>query len=108
MRESLSDDGSFRKQFGDYYAKELWRNDLPVLDYLDLTEDEDMFSFEMHCTSTRVYDAPAIKSPKEADHWFQSDRFWTKKWQMEFRQRCRERISSANSKKSAAGKQRDN
>ncbi len=63
-----------------------------MLDYLDLTEEEDMFSFEMHCA--RVYDVLAIdlKSSKEADHLFQSDRFWTKKWQMEFRQRCRERI----------------
>ena len=79
-----------RKQFGDFYAKGLWRNELQVLDYLDLTEDEDMFNFEMHCA--RVYDVLAIKSPKEADHLYASDRFWSKKWQLEFRQRCRERI----------------
>jgi hypothetical protein len=79
-----------RKQFGDYYAKGLWRNELTVLDYLNLDDDEDLFTFEMHCS--RVYEVLAIKSPKEADHLFQSDRFWTKKWQMEFRQRCRERI----------------
>jgi hypothetical protein len=65
-----------RKLFGDYYARELWHNELQKLDYLDLNEDEDSFTFEMHCA--RVYDVLAIKSPKEADHLFQSDRFWTK------------------------------
>jgi hypothetical protein len=39
-----------RKQFGDYYAKGLWRNELPVLDYLDLTENDDNFIFEMSCS----------------------------------------------------------
>ena len=55
-----------RKQFGDYYAKGLWRNELTVLDYLNLDDDEDLFTFEMHCS--RVYEVLAIKSPKEADH----------------------------------------
>jgi hypothetical protein len=44
----------------------------------------------MHCA--RVYEVLAINSPKEADHLLNSDRFWTKKWQLKFRQRCRERI----------------
>ena len=79
-----------RKQFGDYYAKGLWRNELPVLDYLDLNDNDDNFTFEMSCA--RVYEVLSIKSPKEADHLYASDRFWGKKWQMEFRQRCRERI----------------
>jgi hypothetical protein len=39
----------------------------------------------MHCAT--VYEVLALKSPKEADHLYQSDRFWTKKWQLEFRQR---------------------
>jgi hypothetical protein len=65
-----------RKQFGDFYAKGLWRNYLQAID-LDLNEDEDNFTFEMHCA--RVYEVLAIKSPKEADHLFESDRFWTKK-----------------------------
>jgi hypothetical protein len=55
-----------RMQFGDYYAKGLWRNTLVSLDNLDIDDDEDEFTFEMHCT--RVYDVLAIKSPKEADH----------------------------------------
>jgi hypothetical protein len=36
----------------------------------------------MHATT--VYEVIALKSPKEADHLFKSDRFWTKKWQLEF------------------------
>ena len=44
----------------------------------------------MHVTT--VYEVLALKSPKEANHLFKSDRFWTKKWQLEFRQRCWERI----------------
>ncbi len=79
-----------RKQFGAYYAKGLWRNTLVGIDNLDMDNDEDEFTFEMHCA--RVYDVLAIKSPKEADHLYQSDRFWTKKWQLEFRQRCRKRL----------------
>jgi hypothetical protein len=66
-----------RKLFGDYYARGLWHNDLQELEYLNLNDDEDNFTFEMHCA--RVYDVLAIKSAKEADHLFQSDRFWTKK-----------------------------
>jgi hypothetical protein len=74
-----------RKQFGDF-----WRNELPVLDNLDLSEDDDNFTFEMSCA--RVYEVLSIKSPKEADHLYASVRFWENKWQIEFRQRCRERI----------------
>jgi hypothetical protein len=36
-----------RKQFGDYYAKGLWRNELTSMDNLDLSNDEDNFTFEM-------------------------------------------------------------
>ena len=85
-----------RKLFGDYYARGLWHNDLQELDNLNLGEEgednyeEDTFTFEMHCA--RVYDVLAIKSAKEADHLFQSARFWTKKWQLEYRQRCREQL----------------
>ena len=75
-----------RKKFGDKYAKGLWHNKLTLIDNLDLDIEEDNFDFEMHVTT--VYEVLALKSPKEADHLFQSDRFWTKKWQLEFRQRC--------------------
>ncbi len=40
----------------------------------------------------KVYDVISLKSPKNADHLMASDRFWTKKWQMEFRKNCREKI----------------
>jgi hypothetical protein len=79
-----------RKAFGDYYAKGLWRNTLAELEYLDKNDDDELFTLEMHCA--RVYDVLARKSAKEADQLNQSDRFWSKKWQLEFRQRCRERI----------------
>ncbi len=79
-----------RKRFGDFYAKGLWRNELQTIDDLDINDEEDNFTFDMHCA--RVYEVLAIKFPKEADHLYASDRFWTKKWQLEFRQRCRERV----------------
>ncbi len=72
------------------YAKGLWHNKLTEIDNLDLNEDENLFTFEMHAAT--VYEVLALKSPKEADHLYQSGRFWTKKWQLEFRQRCWERI----------------
>ena len=79
-----------RKQFGDSYAKGLWHNKLKDIENLDLNDELDNFEFEMHAAT--VYEVVALKSPKEADHLFQSDRFWTKKWQLEYRQRCWERI----------------
>ena len=80
-----------RKQFGDSYAKGLWHNKLTEIGDLDLIDEEgENFIFEMHCAS--VYEVLALKSPKEADHLYQSDRFWTKKWQLEHRQRCWERV----------------
>ncbi len=74
----------------DHYAKGLWRDTLVELENLDMADDEDMFTFTIHFA--RIYEVLAIKSGKEADHLYQSDHFWTKKWQLEFRQRCRERI----------------
>ena len=64
-----------RKQFGDNYAKALWHNKLIDVDTLDLDVEEDNFTFEMHIST--VYEVVALKSPKEADHLYQSARFWT-------------------------------
>jgi hypothetical protein len=61
-----------------------------TFDHLDLEDENDKFTFEMYCA--RVYDVLALKSPKEADHLYQSERFWTKKSQLEYRQQCRENI----------------
>ena len=55
-----------RKQFGDRYAKGLWHNNLTLIDALDLNDDSENFTFEMHCST--VYEVLALKSPKEADH----------------------------------------
>ncbi len=62
-----------RKQFGDTYAKGLLHNKLKEIEDLDLNEEQDNFDFEMHATI--VYEVVALKSPKEADHLFKSDRF---------------------------------
>ena len=66
-----------RKKFGDSYGKGLWHNKLTMLDDLDLNDEKDNFTFDMHVAT--VYEVLALKSPKEADHMYQSDRFWTKK-----------------------------
>jgi hypothetical protein len=81
-----------RKAFGDYYAKGLWRNTLVQLYDLDMDDDEDKFTFEMHCA--RVYDVLAIKSPKEAITCIRAIASGPRnlKRQQEFCQRCRERI----------------
>ena len=42
-----------RKQFGDNYAKGLWLNKLTEIDNLDLKEEEDLFTFEMHAATVR-------------------------------------------------------
>ena len=68
----------------------LWHNDLHEIYYLDINYDEDSFTFETHCA--RVYDVLGIKSAKEADHLFQSNRVWMKKWKLELRQRSRKQI----------------
>jgi hypothetical protein len=62
-----------RKEFGDSYAKALWKNTITPLVNLDLNDDTDNFTFEMHCA--KVYDVVSLKSPKNADHLMQSDRF---------------------------------
>ena len=68
----------------------LLHNDQPEIDYLDINYDEDSFTYETHCA--RVCDVFGIKSAKKADHLFQSNRVWTKKWKLELRQRGREQI----------------
>ncbi len=47
---------------------------LTDIDNLDLNdEDNDTFTFEIYCAT--VYEVLALKSPKKADHLYQSDRF---------------------------------
>ena len=79
-----------RKKYGDAYAVGLWKNELDDIYNLDLTDDEDNFSFELQCA--KVYDVLCRKSVKNADHLHAKSEFWTKKFQVEFRQSCREEV----------------
>jgi hypothetical protein len=79
-----------RKKYGDAYAVGLWENELDDIYNLDLADDEDNFSFELQCA--KVYDVLCRKSVKNADHLHAKSEFWTKKYQVEFRQSCREEV----------------
>ena len=79
-----------RKEYGDAYAVALWKNELCEIINLDLTDDEDNLAFELQCA--KVYDILCRKSVKNADHVYQKQLFWTKKYQVEFRQTCREKV----------------
>ena len=79
-----------RKRFGDKYAQKLWKNELVDLMSLDLTDELDKFNFDMHCN--QVYDVLASESVKYADSLFETERFWTRKWQIENRSRQREKM----------------
>ncbi len=57
---------------------------------LNLNDDLDWYTFEAHCES--MYDILCLESPKHAAELIKSDRFWTKKWQVENRQRQREKF----------------
>jgi hypothetical protein len=78
-----------REKYGDKYANALWKNELPQIGNLDLSDDLDSYGFE---TYEWVFDILSLYSPKyDAEHW-KPDRFWSKKWQMEQRQRQREKM----------------
>ena len=79
-----------RKRWGDKYATALWQNDMVMVGDLDLSDDLDWYTFEAHCES--MYDILSLESPKHAAELIKSDRFWTKKWQVENRQRQREKL----------------
>lgn len=79
-----------RKQYGNAYAKPLWENTLPDISNLDLSDDLDYFVFEEHCEF--VYDVLGHESAKHADTLYSSAKFWTKKWQLENRQRQYEKM----------------
>ena len=79
-----------RKRWGDKYATALWQNEMVKVGDLDLSDDLDWYSFEAHCEM--MYDILSLESPKHAAELIKSDRFWTKKWQVENRQRQREKL----------------
>ena len=73
-----------RKKYGDSYAVALWKNELCEIIHLDLSDDEDNLAFELQCA--KVYDILCRTSVKNADHVYMKQIFWTKKYQVEFRQ----------------------
>ena len=79
-----------RSRWGDKYATALWQDDLIKVGDLDLTDDLDYFAFEGHCEAQ--FDILSLESPRHATELLKSDRFWTKKWQLENRQRQREKM----------------
>jgi hypothetical protein len=79
-----------RKKYGDAYAVGLWKNELDDIYNLDLANEEDSFSFELQCA--KVYDVLCRTSVKNADWLHGKSSFWTKKYQVEFRQSCREQV----------------
>ena len=79
-----------RAKFGDKYATQLWKDELVDISKLDLRDELDNFEYEMHCTL--VYDVLCSDSAKYADGLFETNRFWTVQYQLQARQRFRERM----------------
>ena len=79
-----------RKRWGDKYALAIWQDNMLKVGELNLNDELDAYTFEAFCE--QMYDILSLESPKYASELFQSERFWTKKWQMENRQRQREKM----------------
>ena len=79
-----------RGKLGDKYANLLWKDELTDLTKLDLTDELDSFEYDMHCTM--VYDVLCYDSAKYADGLFETARFWTIQYQLQTRQRFREKM----------------
>jgi hypothetical protein len=78
------------KEVWEKYAKGLWRNTLLKLNTLDLDEDLDKYNFDEHCQM--MYDVIFHESPKYADSLLGTKRFESIKFQVDLRQRLRERM----------------
>jgi hypothetical protein len=81
-----------RKTFGEKYVRGLWRNTLLNISYQDLADEHDKFKFEEHCKLLVIYDVIFTKSPKYADSLLGTTQIESKKFQMELRERYRERL----------------
>jgi hypothetical protein len=79
-----------RSKFGDKYATLLWKDELTDITKLDLGDDLESFEYDMHCTM--VYDVLCYDSAKYADGLFETSRFWTLEYQLQTRQRFREKM----------------
>jgi hypothetical protein len=78
------------EKYGDKYANALWKNELLSLGSLNLNDDLDRYGFETYCEW--MFDILSLDSPKYTAELWRSERFWTKKWQLEQRQRQREKM----------------
>jgi len=79
-----------RKKFGDAYAMALWKDELMNLRDLDMTDDLVKYAFEDYCDL--VYDMLVQESPKYASDLYHDRRFWTPRWQIDNKQRQREKM----------------
>jgi hypothetical protein len=75
-----------RQKFGERFAKALWRDEMVVLEKVDLDDPESEFNFESYCNL--VYEVIMIESPKYAE----SAKFKTVKFQVDTRRRLREQL----------------
>jgi hypothetical protein len=82
--------GEDERKYGDKYATLLWKNELVDLNKLDLNDDLDNFEWEIH--NAMVYDVLCYDSAKYADGLFETQRFWTVQYQLQTRQRLREKM----------------
>ena len=79
-----------RQKFGERFARALWRDELVVLEKVDLDDAEDEFDFEAYCNL--VYEVIMIESPKYAESLVGSAKFKTVKLQVDTRRRLREQL----------------
>ncbi len=78
-----------RKKFGYRYAKDLRWNELIDLKKIDPSDELQQFAFDMHCSE--VYGMLCEQNTRMAEGLFYSARFWTTQWQIDCRQRQREK-----------------
>ena len=75
--------GWCREKYGNKYGSALCKEELADLHDLDLEDEMDLFEFHAHITT--IYDVMSDSNPRQADGLWQSERFWTVKWQLENR-----------------------
>ena len=79
-----------RLKYGNKYTKGLWHDTLPDISNLDLDDESQWYDFERLCEM--VYDVMGKDNVKFATTLYEQDRFWTKKWQIDYRQGQREKL----------------
>ena len=79
-----------RLKYGEKYTKCLWEDTLPDIAGLNLDDDSQWYDFERMCEM--VYDVMGRDNVKFATALYEQDRFWTKKWQIDYCQGQREKL----------------